>query len=207
MATLKRIAIFISGRGSNMQALLNAIEQGQLRAEVAVIIANEPQAAGIALAAARGYPTRVITHRGLSRQAHEAQILATLADFTINLICLAGYLRLLSAEFVAQFPQQILNIHPSLLPAFPGLNAPEQALAYGVKFTGCTVHFVTAECDGGPIIAQAVVPVLVSDTADTLAARILQAEHQLYPQVVDLILNKPWQLTARQVRFIGTKTQ
>jgi phosphoribosylglycinamide formyltransferase 1 len=202
MPKLKRIAIFISGRGSNMQALLNAVSEGQLRAAVAVVIANERQAAGLAIAAAQGYPTRAIAHRGLTRQAHEALILDTLAEFPVDFICLAGYLRLLSAEFVARFPQRILNIHPSLLPAFPGLNAPEQALAYGVKFTGCTVHFVTPECDGGPIIAQAVVPVLFNDTADTLAARILQAEHQLYPRVVDLILNEPWQLSGRQVRFL-----
>lgn len=182
-----------------MLALMDAIEAGRLNAQIAVVVSNLASAAGIGLAAARGYATKVIPNTGLTRAEHEALVIAELKQHNVSLVCLAGYMRLLSAQFIQAFPRQILNIHPSLLPAFPGLNVQQQAIDYGVKFSGCTVHLVDEQCDHGPIVAQAVVPVLANDTADSLAARILVEEHRIYAQAVAQILAGDWTISGRCV--------
>jgi phosphoribosylglycinamide formyltransferase-1 len=186
---LKRIAILISGRGSNMLALHNAVREGRIpEAEIVVIISDKADAAGLTLARERGIETLSIERKGCKRDEHELEIIAALQERRIDLVCLAGYMRLLSPCFIEAFRRRILNIHPSLLPSFPGLDAQRQALEHGVKFTGCTVHFVDETLDGGPIIAQRVVPILDGDTVETLSARILEQEHQLYPEAVASIL-------------------
>jgi len=195
----RKIAILISGRGSNMQALMDAIESGELNAQIAVVISNRADAQGIQLAKSRGYTSVIMPSRGLSRQEHEKLLIAELKWHNPALICLAGYMRLLSPEFVQTFPQQILNIHPSLLPAFPGLDVQQQALDYGVKYSGCTVHFVDEGCDSGAIIAQSVVPIVDEDNAQTLASRILVEEHKLYAKAVQFILDRNWQIVGRRV--------
>ncbi|MBI4853599.1 MAG: phosphoribosylglycinamide formyltransferase [Acidobacteria bacterium] len=195
----RKIAILISGRGSNMLALMDAIESGRLNAEIAVIISNRSDAKGVELAKARGYTTVVIPSRGLSKQEHEKILIAELKWHNPALICLAGYMRLLSPEFVQTFPQQILNIHPSLLPAFPGLEVQEKALEYGAKYSGCTVHFVDEGCDSGAIIAQAVVPIHDEDTIQSLADRILVEEHKLYAKAIQFILDRKWHIAGRRV--------
>jgi phosphoribosylglycinamide formyltransferase-1 len=185
----KRIAILISGRGSNMIALSDAVNEGRIpNAEIAIVISDKPGARGLELAQERGLETRVVARRGRSREEHELEIISILREREADLICLAGYMRLLSPCFVEAFRGRILNIHPSLLPAFPGLDAQRQALEHGVKVSGCTVHFVDETLDGGPIIAQRVVPVVEGDTVETLSARILEQEHQLYPEAVALVL-------------------
>lgn len=184
-----RIGILISGRGSNMVALIDAAESGMIpQAEVAVVISDQPAAMGLAKARERGIETVVVERRGRSREEHDRDIVAALRDRNIDLICLAGYMRILSNEFIEAFRGRILNIHPSLLPSFPGLEPQQQALDNGVEFSGCTVHFVDETLDGGPIVAQRVVPVLEGDTAEALSARILEQEHQLYPQAVAQVL-------------------
>src|SRR5262245_15109620 len=189
VAARARIGILISGRGSNMVALAEAVSAGIIRnAEIAVVISDQPDAAGLAQAKARGIETLAIERRGRLRAEHDRDIVAALRERNIDLVCLAGYMRVLSSEFLQAFPRRILNIHPSLLPLFPGLNAQQQALDHGTKVSGCTVHFVDETLDGGPIIAQREVPVLEDDTAETLAARILVEEHQLYPEVVAQVL-------------------
>lgn len=195
----RRIAILISGRGSNMLALMDAIESNRLNASIAVVISNRADAPGIEIAKSRGYQTTVIASRGISRQLHEEQLIAELKKHDLALICLAGYMRLLSPNFISTFPQCILNIHPSLLPAFPGLEVQQQAIDYGVKYSGCTVHFVDEGCDSGAIIDQAVVPIFDQDTAETLAKRILVEEHKLYAKAVGFILEKNWQIVGRRV--------
>ncbi|MEW6731922.1 MAG: phosphoribosylglycinamide formyltransferase [Acidobacteriota bacterium] len=195
----RKIGILISGRGSNMLALLDAIDTGRLQAEVGVIISNRADAGGIELARARNCDVLVIPHQGLTRAAHEKLIIDELKRREIALICLAGYMRLLSREFIEAFPNSILNIHPSLLPAFPGIDAQRQAIEYGVKLSGCTVHFVNEDCDGGPIILQSAVPVYDEDDADTLAARILVEEHKIYTQAVQLVLDGNFIITGRSV--------
>jgi phosphoribosylglycinamide formyltransferase-1 len=182
-----RIGILISGRGSNMIALAEAVNDGRIpNAEIAVVVSDQPNAPGLAKAKERGIETLVI-ERGNTREEHDREIVAALTERHVDLVCLAGYMRVLSREFLAAYRGRILNIHPSLLPAFPGLDAQKQALEHGVKFTGCTVHFVDETLDGGPIIAQRVVPVLDDDTVETLSARILNEEHQLYPEAVSLV--------------------
>ncbi len=178
-----RVAILISGRGSNLQSLITAAAARQYPAEIALVLSNNPAAPGLARAEAAGIPTLAIDHRrhGRDRQSHEAELHAALQSHAIGLVCLAGYMRLLSPFFVAAWQGAMLNIHPSLLPAFPGLNTHERALAAGVALHGCTTHFVTETMDDGPIIGQAAVPVLASDTPETLAARVLAQEHKLYP--------------------------
>jgi phosphoribosylglycinamide formyltransferase 1 len=172
-----------------MIALSNAIENGTIpNAEIAIVISDKPGAPGLALAKERGIETVAIARRGRNREEHEQEIIDTLREHEVDLICLAGYMRLLSPCFVAAFRGRILNIHPSLLPAFPGLDAQRQALEHGAKVSGCTVHFVDETLDGGPIIAQREVPVLEGDTVDTLSARILEQEHKLYPEAVALVL-------------------
>ena len=184
-----RVGILISGRGSNMVALIDAAQSGMIpRAEVAVVISDQPAAPGLEKAKERGIETVVIERRGRSREEHDREIMAALRERNIDLICLAGYMRILSNEFIEAFRGRILNIHPSLLPSFPGLEPQKQALDNGVDFSGCTVHFVDETLDGGPIIAQRVVPVLEGDTVEELSARILEQEHRLYPEAVAQVL-------------------
>ena len=196
----KRIAILISGRGSNMVALADAISSGSIpNAEIAVVVSDKPNAGGLELARDRGLKTAVIERRGRSREEHELEIVAVLQAHQIDLVCLAGYMRLLSPCFIAEFRGRILNIHPSLLPSFPGLDAQRQALAHGVKVSGCTVHFVDDTLDGGPIIAQRTVPVLDDDTEETLSARILEQEHKLYAEALRLVLEGNYEIAGRRV--------
>ena len=191
----------MSGRGSNLQALIDAIGRGELRATIAVVISNVPGVAALDRAAAAGIDTLVLPHRGWpSREAYDEALAAALCDKGAALVCLAGFMRRLSARFIEAFAGPVLNVHPSLLPAFPGLDGPGQALAHGVKVAGCTVHLVTAELDAGPIVAQAAVPVLPADTVDTLAARILVEEHRLFPQAVGRVLDGGWRIDGR--RFV-----
>jgi phosphoribosylglycinamide formyltransferase-1 len=196
----KRIAILISGRGSNMVALADAIASGSVPdAEVALVLSDQPSAAGLLLAKERGLRTLVVERRGRTRKDHELEIISALREQDVDLICLAGYMRLLSPCFIEAFAGRILNIHPSLLPSFPGLDAQRQALEHGVKVSGCSVHFVDDTLDGGPIIAQRVVPVLDHDTEETLAARILEQEHQLYPEALRLVIDGRYQFQGRRV--------
>ena len=184
-----RIGILISGRGSNMIALADAVREGRVpNAQVAVVISDQPNAAGLAKAKERGIETLVLERRGRKRAEHDREIIAALNERNIDLVCLAGYMRVLSSEFIDAFRGRILNIHPSLLPSFPGLDAQQQALAHEVKWTGCTVHFVDETLDGGPIIAQRAVPVSDDDTVESLSARILEQEHQLYSEAVASVL-------------------
>lgn len=184
-----------------MAALLDAVRAGRLDAEVSVVISNLETAAGLERARALGVETRVISHRGRSREEHDALMIAELQKHQVELVCLAGYMRLLSARFVRAFPNRILNIHPSLLPAFPGLEAQRQALDYGVKITGCTVHIVDEELDHGAIVLQRAVAVADDDSVATLAARILEQEHQLYPEAVRRVLSKGFRLAGRRTVF------
>jgi phosphoribosylglycinamide formyltransferase 1 len=196
-ARIYRLGILISGRGSNMVALIDAAQSGMIpQAEVAVVISDQPAAPGLAKAKERGIETLVVERSGRSREEHDHDIMAALRDRNIDLICLAGYMRILSNEFIEAFRGRILNIHPSLLPSFPGLEPQQQALDTGVDFSGCTVHFVDETLDGGPIIAQRVVPVLEGDTVEKLSARILEQEHQLYPEAVALILQRLARVTS-----------
>ncbi|MDT7807071.1 MAG: phosphoribosylglycinamide formyltransferase 1 [Acidobacteriota bacterium] len=183
-----RIGILISGRGSNMTALADAVGAGRVPgALVAIVLSDKPEAAGLARARGRGIETAFVERRGRTREEHEREVIARLREHGVELVCLAGYMRLLSPCFIEEFRGRVLNIHPSLLPAFPGLDAQRQAIAHGVKYSGCTVHFVDETLDGGPIIAQRVVPVLDDDTPDTLAARILVEEHKTYPEALALV--------------------
>jgi phosphoribosylglycinamide formyltransferase-1 len=184
-----RVAVLISGRGSNMAALIEAAKEPSYPAEIAVVVSNRPEAAGLARAAALGVATAVVDHRphGKDRVAFERMLQALLDENRVQLVCLGGFMRLFTAEFALRWQGRMLNIHPSLLPAFPGLDPHGQALRAGVKISGATVHFVVPEADAGPIVAQAAVPVLDDDTAETLAARVLAAEHRLYPSALALV--------------------
>ncbi len=195
----KRLGILLSGRGSNFVAIADAIADDRLPgAEIAVVISNKADAPGLAAARARNLNAVSIEARGRKRAEHDAEIIACLREHQVDLVCLAGYMRLLSQEFVAAFPQRILNIHPSLLPALPGLDAQQQALDYGVKVTGCTVHFVDEQLDHGIIILQKVVPVQDEDNADTLATRILQQEHIAYAEAIARVLSGQYRITGRR---------
>ena len=186
-----RLGILISGRGSNMIALADAVRDEKIpNAEVAVVISDKASAAGLLKAGERGIETLVIERRGRPRAEHDREMVTELKARKVDLVCLAGYMRLLSSEFLAAFPRRILNIHPSLLPLFPGLDAQQQAIDHGATVSGCTVHFVDETLDGGPVIAQREVPVHENDTAESLSERILVHEHQLYPEAVTLVLNK-----------------
>lgn len=199
----KRVAILISGRGSNMVSLVEAMQDGRIPAEPALVLANLPDAAGLERAAALGVPTRVIDHRELKpRRRHDAAVVAALDEARIDLVCLAGYMRLITGLFVEAYRHRILNIHPSLLPAFPGLHAQRQALEYGVRQAGCTVHFVDEQTDHGPIVLQAAVPVLDGDDEATLAARILEHEHALYVDAVRLWAEGRLAIDGRRVRIL-----
>jgi len=202
----KRIAVLLSGRGSNFEALAESVSAGRIpNAEIAIVIGNQPEALGLKRAEARGIPVRMIPSKGLQREAYDRQVAAVLEEHKADLICLAGYMRLLSPYFVAAFPQRILNIHPSLLPSFPGLEAQRQAVEHGVKFAGCTVHFVDENLDAGPIILQAVVPVEDTDDEHALSERILQEEHRIYSEAVKIILEGKYRIEGRRVLRGGTK--
>jgi phosphoribosylglycinamide formyltransferase 1 len=197
-----RIAVLLSGRGSNFEALADSISAGRIpNAEIALVLSNREGAPGIDRARARGLATRVIASKGLEREAYDRLVVAALREANVDLICLAGYMRLLSPFFVAAFPQRILNIHPSLLPSFPGLESQKQALEYGVKFAGCTVHFVDENLDAGPIVLQAVVPIEDADTEDTLSARILKEEHRIYTEAVKIVLEGNYKIAGRRVIY------
>ena len=196
----KRIGVLLSGRGSNFEALAESVTAGRIpNAEIAIVISNREGAPGIERANARGIRTRVVPSKGLEREAYDRQVAAVLEEHKIDLICLAGYMRLLSPYFVAKFPNRILNIHPSLLPSFPGLESQRQALEYGVKVAGCTVHFVDENLDAGPIILQSVVPVNDDDTEESLSARILKEEHRVYSEAVRIVLEGKYKIAGRRV--------
>ncbi|HXY26291.1 MAG TPA: phosphoribosylglycinamide formyltransferase [Candidatus Acidoferrum sp.] len=198
----KRIGVLLSGRGSNFEALVESVAAGRIpNAEIAIVISNREGAPGIDRAKARRIATRVIPSKGLEREVYDRQVATVLDEYKVDLICLAGYMRLLSPYFVAKFPNRILNIHPSLLPSFPGLEAQRQALEYGVKFAGCTVHFVDETLDAGPIIVQAVVPVKDDDTEAALAERILKEEHRIYSEAVRLVLEGKYKIERRRVKL------
>jgi phosphoribosylglycinamide formyltransferase-1 len=197
-----KIGILISGRGSNMSALIEAVKSGEIpNSEITAVISDKPEAAGLLTAREKGVETIVIERNKRTRCEHDAETIAELKKREVALVCLAGYMRLLSAEFIEAFHNRIVNIHPSLLPAFPGLDAQRQAFDYGVKFSGCTVHFVDEGLDSGAIIAQKVVPVLDDDTPETLTARILKQEHGLYVEAVRKIVSREYEIKGRQVIF------
>ncbi len=196
----RRIGVLISGRGSNFEALADSVAAGRIpNAEIAVVLSNRADAPGVAKAKARGIEARAIPSSGLEREAYDRLIVAALRQKQVELICMAGYMRMVSAYFVSEFRNRILNIHPSLLPAFPGLEAQRQALEHGVKFTGCTVHFVDERLDAGPILLQAIVPVEDSDTPEILAARILREEHRIYTEAVRIVLDGRYRIEGRRV--------
>lgn len=196
-----RLGILISGRGSNFEAIANNIARRKLDAEIAIVISNRADAAGLEIARERGISMRVIASAGLEREAYDRLVIEELRTHQVDLVCLAGFMRLLSAHFIRAFPQRILNIHPSLLPAFPGLDAPRQALDYGVKITGCTVHFVDEFLDSGPIVIQAAVPVLDNDTVEGLSARILTQEHLIYSRAIQYVVENRTTIEGRRVKI------
>ncbi|MDP9338456.1 MAG: phosphoribosylglycinamide formyltransferase [Acidobacteriota bacterium] len=196
----KRIGMLLSGRGSNFEALADSVAAGRIPdAEISIVVANREGTQGIDRAKARGIAASVIPSRGLEREAYDRQIVAVLNEQRVDLVCLAGYMRLLSPYFIQCFPQRILNIHPSLLPSFPGLESQRQALEYGVKFAGCTVHFVDENLDAGPIILQSVVPVLDTETSETLSEKILCEEHRIYTEAVKIVLEGRFKIEGRRV--------
>lgn len=201
--SVPNIGVLISGRGSNLQALIDAVGGGTLPARIAVVMSNKASAYGLQRAHAAGIETLVMDHRAYaSREAYDTAVAAALRERSVSLVCLAGFMRLVSAPLLDAFPNAIVNIHPSLLPAFPGVDAQRQALVHGVKFTGATVHLVTQELDGGPIVLQAVVPVRDDDTVETLSARVLIEEHRIYPEAVRLLLEGGWRIEGR--RFLAS---
>jgi phosphoribosylglycinamide formyltransferase-1 len=196
---MKRLGILISGRGSNFEAIANAISTGALAAEIAVVIANRPEARGLETARQLGLKAVSIPSKGLDREVYDRLLLEELDKQPVDLVCLAGFMRLLSGTFIRRYPNRILNIHPSLLPAFPGLDAQHQALEHGVKIAGCTVHFVDEHLDAGPIIVQTAVPVLDDDTVESLSARILKEEHRIYPEAIGIVLSGHYAIKGRRV--------
>lgn len=203
---MKRIGILISGRGSNMIALADAVSDGRIPdAVIAVVMSNIAEAAGLEAARSRGIETFHHSHRGCSREEHDQAMAAELKRHDVDLVCLAGYMRLLSGWFIKEFEHRILNIHPSLLPSFPGLDAQRQALDYGVKFSGCTVHLVDEQLDHGPVVKQAVVPVLDEDTEESLSKRILAEEHRIYAEAVTLILGGNYKIEGRRIFHLDQK--
>jgi phosphoribosylglycinamide formyltransferase 1 len=195
----KKIGILLSGRGSNFEAIADAINSGRLKAEIAIVISNRADAPGLESAKRRGLNARLIPSKGRVREEHDAEVAAALKAAQVELVCLAGYMRLLSADFIRAFPNRILNIHPSLLPAFSGMEAQKQALEYGVKVSGCTVHFVDEHLDHGPIILQKTVPVLEGDDVHSLSARILEQEHVAYSEAIALVLSEELEVQDRKV--------
>lgn len=196
---MRRLGILLSGRGSNFEAIARSIAEGRLDAEIAAVISNRPDAPGLARAAELGLNAVCIPSKGIDRQEYDRKVVETLREHNVELVCLAGFMRLLSGYFIREFPMRILNIHPSLLPSFPGLDAQHQAFEHGVKFSGCTVHFVDENLDAGPIVLQAVVPVLENDTAETLSARILEEEHRIYTEAIRIVLSGDWRVEGRRV--------
>ncbi|HET7216729.1 MAG TPA: phosphoribosylglycinamide formyltransferase [Vicinamibacterales bacterium] len=204
----RAIGVLISGRGSNLQALIDAIAEGRLDARIAVVISNRRDAAGLERARAAGIEALVIDHRAFtSRDDFDRALVAELQARGVSLVCLAGFMRLVGAPLLDAFPDRILNVHPSLLPSFPGVDAQRQALEHGVKVAGATVHLVTGELDGGPIVLQAAVPVRDDDTVETLSARILIEEHRIYPDAVAIILDGGWSVQGRRFRRTGDAYQ
>jgi phosphoribosylglycinamide formyltransferase-1 len=199
MPALKKIGILLSGRGSNFEAIADSILAGRLEAEIAIVISNRADAPGLGSARQRGLNAQLIPSKGKVREEHDAEVVAALRWAQVDLVCLAGYMRLLSPEFVREFRDQIVNIHPSLLPAFPGMDAQKQALEYGARITGCTVHFVDEHLDHGPIILQKSVPILDGDDVQTLSARILEQEHSAYSEAIALILSGDLEVVDRRV--------
>jgi phosphoribosylglycinamide formyltransferase-1 len=196
---MRKLGILLSGRGSNFEAIAANVAAGRIPAEIAIVLSNKPNAPGLELARKRGIPAECIPSRGLDREEYDRKIVARLKQARVDLVCLAGFMRLLSSSFVEQFPNRILNIHPSLLPSFPGLEAQKQALEHGVKFSGCTVHFVDERLDAGPILLQAIVPVLDGDTEETLSQRILNEEHRIYTDAINLVLSEKFRIEGRRV--------
>jgi phosphoribosylglycinamide formyltransferase-1 len=194
-----RLGILLSGRGSNFMAIADSVASGKIPADIAVVVSNQPGAPGLDEAARRGIDAQLIPSRGLERDQYDRKVVELLKSKQVDLVCLAGYMRLLSPYFVSQFPNRILNIHPSLLPSFPGLEAQHQALDFGARISGCTVHFVDENLDAGPIILQAPVPVLDSDTADSLSARILAEEHRIYSEAINIVLSGKFRIEGRRV--------
>jgi phosphoribosylglycinamide formyltransferase 1 len=199
MAATKKLGILLSGRGSNFEAIADSIKAGKLHAEIAIVISNRADAPGLESAKRRGLNAVLIPSKGRVREEHDADVIMALKHAQVDLICLAGYMRLLSPEFIRAFPSRIINIHPSLLPAFPGMDAQKQALEYGVKVTGCTVHFVDEHLDHGAIILQKTVPVLDGDDVHTLSARILEQEHTAYSEAIGLLLSGEVEIQGRTV--------
>lgn len=198
---MTRVGVLLSGRGSNFQAIADRVAAGDVPAEIAVVIANRADAAGLEAARARGLKAICLPSKGIDREVFDRQLIEALREHDVEWVILAGYMRILSAAFIRAFPQRILNIHPSLLPAFPGLDAQHQAFDYGVKITGCTVHFVDEHLDHGPIVMQAAVTVEPEDTAGTLSARILKEEHRIYSASLRRLLTEPWRIDGRRVVF------
>jgi phosphoribosylglycinamide formyltransferase 1 len=200
---VKRLGILLSGRGSNFEAIADNVAAGALNAEIAVVIGNRPQAPGLETARRRGLTAVSLPSKGLDREVYDRLLLEELRKTHVDLVCLAGFMRLLSATFIREYPGRILNIHPSLLPSFPGLDAQRQALEHGVKITGCTVHFVDEYLDAGPIVIQSAVPVLDEDTVDTLSARILAQEHRIYSEAIRIVLSGKYRLEGRRVTLVS----
>ena len=198
---MKRLGILISGRGSNFEAIAGNVASGMLPAEIAVVISNRTDARGLETALSRGLNAVCLPSKGLDREVYDRKLAAELHKHDVDLVCLAGFMRLLSAGFIREFPERILNIHPSLLPAFPGLDAQHQALAHGVKITGCTVHFVDEDLDAGPIVIQAAVPVRDDDTEETLSERILKQEHRIYSEAIGIVIAGKYRIDGRRVIF------
>ena len=196
---MKKLGVLLSGRGSNFEAIARNIAHGKLEAEIAVVISNRPEARGLEIARSFGIRAVCIPSKGLEREAYDRLVVAELHKAEVDLVCLAGFMRILSPYFIREFPMRILNIHPSLLPAFPGLDAQHQAVEYGVKISGCTVHFVDEDLDHGPIILQAAVPVLDADDGESLAARILQEEHRIYTEAIRIVLSGKFRIRGRRV--------
>ena len=196
---MKRLGILLSGRGSNFEAIADNVAAGRIDATIAVVISNRAEARGLEIARQRGLNAVCIPSKGLDREVYDRLVVAELRKNAVDLVCLAGFMRLLSAYFVREFPLAILNIHPALLPSFPGLDGQHQALQHGVKLSGCTVHFVDEFLDAGPIIAQTAVPVLDDDTVETLSARILEQEHRLYSEAIRIVLSGKFHLEGRRV--------
>lgn len=201
---MTRLGVLLSGRGSNFQAIADRAAAGKIPAEIGIVIGNRPDAPGLETARSRGLPALSLPSKGLDREAYDRQLIAALREHRVDWVILAGYMRILSAEFIRAFPQRILNIHPSLLPAFPGLDAQHQAFDYGVKISGCTVHFVDEHLDHGPIVMQAAVPVEPGDTAETLSARILEQEHRIYSESLRRLLSDPWRIDGRRIVFTAS---
>jgi len=196
---MKKLGILLSGRGSNFEAIADNVAAGKINAKIAAVISNRADAPGLERARQRGLPALCLPSKGLEREAYDRQVVAALKERQVDLVCLAGFMRLLSPYFIREFPNRILNIHPALLPAFPGLEAQHQAWEYGAKISGCSVHFVDEHLDHGPIIVQTPVPVMNDDTPETLAARILKEEHRIYSEAINLVLNDCIRIEGRRV--------